>query len=130
MEVAHWGSAAELVPELLEHVPADGEASLQSTSNGPQGPFYDMAQSARAGQSRLRFHFHPWYLQPEFSIKPSSDGGAGSLDDTERSLVAAGASPGQVLWRRRKIAELGSVAQFQREYPSTPDEAFQERVAA
>ncbi len=90
---------------------------------GAGGLFYELCQSARLGQSAYRFIFVPWFWQAEYRKTPPA---LFILAADEKELMARyGLNDAQIFWRRAKIAELGGVHCFRREYPSTPDEAFQ-----
>jgi hypothetical protein len=123
-ETAFWPNADEHVAGVMQAVPdvKGTEIILESTSAGASGMFYKMCAEARAQRSEYRFIFVPWFWQkeyrkvlpPGFKLTPDEEDfkRAHNLDDT------------QICWRRGKIAELGSVWTFRREYPATPEEAF------
>lgn len=123
-EVAYWANANDHVSGVLQAVPdADGtEVILESTSAGADGKFYQMCQDAIAGRSEYAFIFIPWFWQEEYRKTIAED--FICAPDEEKLKQQFGIDDGQILWRRVKIHELGSVWTFQREYPSTPDEAF------
>ena len=124
-EVAYWPHAEQHMAGVLQAVPdmAGTEIILESTSAGPAGVFYDLCQAARSGDSTYRFIFVPWFWQDEYRKAPPA---LFILAADEKELMAQYAlDAAQIFWRRAKIAELGGVHRFRREYPSTPDEAFQ-----
>lgn len=124
-EVAYWQHAESHVTGILQTVPdMDGtEIVLESTSAGPFGFFYDLCQSARRGDSDYIFIFVPWFWQQEYRRDPPP---MFILSEDEKGLRDRhGLDAAQLFWRRAKIAELGGVHRFRREYPATPDEAFQ-----
>lgn len=123
-EVAYWANAEAHVSGALQAVPdAPGtEIILESTSDGPQGQFYRMCMAARDGVGAYRLIFVPWHWQDEYSL-PAPDGfepDGGELEYIERH----GLTHDQLCWRRAKIAELGGIWAFRREYPATVEEAF------
>lgn len=124
-EVAYWPHAESHVAGILQTVPdMDGtEIVLESTSAGPGGFFHDLCQVAQRGESEYRFIFIPWFWQSEYRKAVPA---VFILSEEEKQLRDGyGLDAEQLFWRRAKIAELGGLHRFRREYPSTPDEAFQ-----
>ncbi len=124
-EVAYWPHAERHMSGILQAVPdLDGtQIVLESTSAGPAGFFYELCQAARRGEGPYRFIFVPWFWQAEYRKTPPA---LFILSEEEKSLrLTLGLDDAQIFWRRAKIAELGGVHRFRREYPSDPDEAFQ-----
>lgn len=123
-EVAFWANAEEHVTGALQAVPdMEGtEVILESTSAGPFGLFYKMAMEALAGNSEYELVFVPWFWQEEYKKTPPKgfklDGDEQAYKKTYKLTLA------QMCWRRRKIAELGGIFAFRREYPATAEEAF------
>lgn len=123
-EVAYWANAEEHVSGALQAVPdmPGTEVILESTSAGADGLFYKMCQEAIKGRSGYQFIFVPWFWQGEYRKTPPADF---SLTDEERECkIQHALDDAQIYWRRGKIAELGSVWTFRREYPSTAEDAF------
>lgn len=123
-EVAFWANAEEHVTGALQAVPdMEGtEVILESTSAGPSGLFYKMAMEALAGNSEYELVFVPWFWQEEYKKTPPK---GFKLDSDEQAYKKAHKlTLAQMCWRRRKIAELGGIFAFRREYPATAEEAF------
>jgi hypothetical protein len=127
-EVSYFPNAEETTLGVTNAVPRlpGTEIFLESTSTGPSGVFYEMAMDAIAGKSEYILIFVPWFVQEEYYIEPPED----FAMDTEEEEYAEqfNLTPGQIYWRRMKVAEGRSIAKFRREYPSTVEEAF--RVSA
>jgi hypothetical protein len=123
-EVAYWANAAEHVSGVLQAVPdvKGTEVILESTSAGAEGMFYKLCQDAVKGRSDYRFIFIPWHWQKEYSRMPPADFSLSVEELDYKKLFAL--NDAQILWRRSKIYELGSIWTFRREYPSTVEEAF------
>lgn len=123
-EVAYWPNADDHISGILQAVAeADGtEVILESTSSGPGGLFYELSQSAIAGESEYRFIFVPWYWQEEYRRTPPQH----FIPTDEETFTADSFAldQAQIFWRRCKIHELGGLHAFRREYPCTPEEAF------
>ncbi len=127
-EVAFWPHAQSHVEGALQAVPNEPgtEIILESTSAGAQGKFWEMCQAAESGQSQYQLVFVPWFWQQEYrepvppDFEPTTDEAAYAEE--------YGLDNEQLQWRRSKVAELGSVEKFRREYPATPEEAFRADV--
>lgn len=130
-EVAYWSNAEEHMAGILQAVPdiAGTEIILESTSAGASGVFYDMCRDAQHKKSDYIFIFVPWFWQPEYR-KPAPENFILTPDERDyQSLYSL--TPEHLHWRRAKINELGSLSAFRREYPATPEEAFEaERAGA
>lgn len=122
-EVAFWHNADSHFMGAIQAVPdAPGtEIILESTANGMGGRFHDMVKSAIAGRGEYQLIFIPWYWSSEYS-KPGKL--AGMTKDERELKEQYNLTDGQILWRREKIIELGSVSMFKQEYPCNPQEAF------
>lgn len=123
-EVAYWAHAQEHASGILQAVPdaRDTEIILESTSAGAEGFFYELCRAAMQGNSEYIFLFVPWFWQDEYRKNPSEDF---LLTPEEADCKNAfGLDDAQVFWRRSKVAELGGLWTFRREYPATPEEAF------
>lgn len=123
-EVAFWANAQEHVTGALQAVPdMDGtEVILESTSAGPSGLFYKMAAEALAGNSEYELVFIPWFWQEEYQKQPPRGFALTAEEEAFRKEYSL--TPAQMCWRRRKMAELGGIFAFRREYPATAEEAF------
>ncbi|MBI1215667.1 MAG: hypothetical protein GC185_07605 [Alphaproteobacteria bacterium] len=123
-EVAYWTNAEAHVAGILQAVPdAPGtEVILESTAAGAEGLFYTLAMNAQAGKSAYELIFIPWFWQDEYRKTPPDD--FTPTPEEEAHAREFGLDPAQLCWRRLKIAELGSLHVFRREYPASVKEAF------
>lgn len=121
-EVAFWHNADSHFMGAIQAVPdAPGtEIILESTANGMGGRFHDMVKAAIAGLGEYQLIFIPWYWTKEYS----KEGRIELTRDEQELKKQYKLSDGQLLWRREKIVELGSVDMFKQEYPCNPQEAF------
>lgn len=107
---------------------APSEIWMESTSQGPTGAFYKRYMEALKSVSRYKTVFAPWRLQKEYSIdgdwtpgeEPESDGGLSEREYQEAHEL----TDGQMLWRREKIQEMGSLERYTREFPCDLTEAW------
>ena len=109
-------------------VVAPSEIWLETTSAGPTGEFYKRYMNAMKGKGRYRAVFVPWTVQAEYveagewtpDEEPEEEGGVSELEYQQMHNL----SDAQMLWRRAKIDELGSLDRFRQEYPVDVTEAF------
>jgi hypothetical protein len=128
--------AREVVTGSLNTVPKNGFVVIESTAEGQDGAFYRMTQEARrlkeAGAELTdldyRFHFFPWWQDRSYSLP-----GAYVAIDEESAryfdqLAADGiptTSEQQAWYVKTEATQEGDM---KREYPSTPDEAFEQAL--
>ena len=123
-EAAFWDSLQEQLAALWQTVPdIDGsEIIVETTGNQFGDEFHQLWRRAEAGDSEFMPIFLPWAIDPTYRVK-LPDGFTMTAEEqglaTLHSLDAE-----QIMWRRNKISQLGSLDYFKREYPLTPDEAF------
>ena len=133
-EVAFWLNADEHFGGIMQSIPTGtssggSEVILESTGNGPHGKFYELCKDAREGKGEYQFIFTPWYWQDEYRQTPPVGWGIrespyeGLLQEQKEQF---GLNKEQMYWLELKRAELGSDWLLKQEYPSVPDEAFQE----
>ncbi len=131
-EVAFWEHAYDHSMGIMQSI-SKGQGSevyLESTAFGNTGLFADFWNLADFPWEEAKPHgngyarcFIPWYWEPtyrealpdNFQVTPEEMEIA-DLFDLDKE---------QLQWRRKKIAETGGdVARFMRDYPATPEEAF------
>jgi hypothetical protein len=125
-EVAFWPNPDDLVAGLLEAVPEDGAAFLETTANGVGNWYHQEYLAAQNDDSAFAPRFFAWFEHPEYTkpvdgpLPPAKDE---EERERERRLVEVhGCAEGQLAWRREKRKALKE--KFPQEYPSTPREAF------
>ena len=131
--------AKEVVTGSIPAVPLSGVLVIESTAEGREGEFYDMTQRAIGlAQAKkpltprdYRFHFFAWWDEPQYRMP------AGSVIVTEKDHAYFAAveaemgctiEPEQRAWYvgTRDADFPGKPERMWQEYPSTPDEAFQQ----
>ena len=127
-EVAFWENAETHLTGIFQAIPTGEHAKgseiiLESTANGQSGIFYDLVQSALAGDSEYQVIFTPWMWSPEYSA-PAPDDWQPFPEDVP-FMEKYKLTRDQMWWRHCKRAELGSDWRFKQEYPATIEEAFQ-----
>jgi hypothetical protein len=133
--------AREVVTGSLQAVPQDGITIIESTAEGQGGDFYKMTKRAQElfEQSKAltkrdyAFHFYAWHDNPEYEMDP--DGVIITPKDHEYFDTIEGITKFKLSLRKRAwyIATregemIGDAERMWQEYPSTPDEAFQQSI--
>ncbi|PKR55411.1 terminase [Thalassospira marina] len=129
--------AREIVTGALNTIQAGQVAFIESTAEGQEGRFYDMCQEAQvkknmaAALSELdwKFHFYPWWKEPAYEIDPS---GVVINEEYRKYFAELSEKIGFDLSARKKAwyVKKAEIQQedMKREYPSTPEEAFEASV--
>jgi len=113
---------------------------IESTAEGREGDFFDMTQKARRfAQERrrltrmdYRFHFYPWWRHPNYSLTENEiedvpiDPETKHYFESLEPKIGRELTPGQKAWYAKKLDE--QKGDMRREYPSTPDEAFEQSI--
>jgi hypothetical protein len=120
-ELAFYEDAKAIMLAAFNTVPEarDTEIIIESTANGVGGAFYELWQRSVRGISGYKAIFIPWFMSPEYQKQPPA--GWYPPPDNPHNLT-----PAQLYWRQEKINFFnGEEWQFNQEYPSTPEDAFQ-----
>lgn len=106
---------------------------IESTAEGRSGDFYDKTEQARkiadSGREPVemewKFHFFPWFMDPSYTTDSPVTFTAEENEyfKTLREEHAIFLTNGQMRWYTLKAREQGD--DMLKEFPSTPDEAFQ-----
>ncbi|MGB0817843.1 MAG: hypothetical protein ACPGQQ_02965 [Candidatus Puniceispirillaceae bacterium] len=146
MQQIHWSEVA-YSPNCDDHAAgilqtvadADNtEIILESTANGQGNYFHRACVQAMSEKNDGDFEliFIPWYWQDEYK-RPLPDGFALEQPIADQDFTSEqeyfelfekdGLTLEHMVWRRKKIADdfQGDKERFMREYPFTPDEAFE-----
>ena len=119
-EVSFWRDAETLLGGLMESIPADGNAFIETTANGVGDWYHGEYQLAEAGQSVFTPRFFPWFRHPEYRRPLTSD--FERTEDEEKLAQAFRLDDEQLEWARWKRKARKKL--FPQEYPSTSAEAF------
>lgn len=144
-EIAFFPNPLNTMTALLQCVPDEPNTfvCMESTANGVGGYFYDMWNSAVAGENDFTPLFFPWFTDSEYckefftkqekkkfikaaeAVYPDA---SGKMVHTEEWLLKEqfDLTWEQLNWRSKTIANKcgGDLEMFKQEYPSTPEEAF------
>lgn len=128
--------AREVVTGSLSTVSPGGFIVIESTAEGQDGPFYKMTQEARAllasgkklTELDYRFHFSAWHADPANSLPGALVAIGEEYERYFDQLAADGIqlTEGQKAWYVK--TERTMEADMKREYPSSPDEAFEQAL--
>lgn len=131
--------AEEVVTGSIQAVPLTGILVIESTAEGTEGEFYEMCRRAQAlvaarmllTPSQYRFHFYAWWQDPTYTMDPAGVFISGPMHDYFNQVEQAADCKidlGQRAWYVEKMRNdfSGKEESMWREYPSTPEEAFQQ----
>ena len=130
--------AKEIVTGTLPAVPMHGVVVIESTAEGKEGLFYEIANRAekrskikrRLGAKEWKFHFFPWWIMPEYQA-PANDNTP--ISATQHAYFAkveqdmdCKLSMRQRRWyvAEKEHGQAGDDEGMWREYPSTHDECW------
>lgn len=126
--------AQEIRTGAFEAVPKSGIKVIESTAKGRAGHFFDLCQQAQKRpecapllHGDWRFGFLPWWKHPEYAVdEPGfvfAEAELRYFTDVE-GKIGRRLSREQRVWYARKWRDQGD--DVHAEYPSTPEEAFQQ----
>lgn len=120
-EVAFYMYPKQTLTSTMNCVPKpedDGIIVIESTANG-FNEFQRRVMEAYNGLGVFKVFFSPWFKYSEHSIRNATWVDLGALTQTEVEIIDKyNLTPQQLMWRRFKIAELGSERIFSRDFPS------------
>lgn len=128
--------AREIVTGALNAVDAGQFVAIESTAEGQEGAFYDLTQRARLRQESgqpltaldYKFHFFPWWQDPSYTLPNEyvfiTDDDARYFRELELKGITL--TDGQKRWWVKKAET--QAGDMKREYPATPDEAFEQAL--
>ncbi|MBY3590603.1 terminase [Rhizobium bangladeshense] len=144
LHISEYGKLCAKYPEkarevrtgALNTVQAGQLVFIESTAEGQEGHFYNLCEDAQVKHRQaadltpldFKFHFFPWWKEPQYSIDPEGVIITDAFAKYFRGLAEQGIAltDGQKAWYVKKAeTQLGDM---KREYPSTPAEAFEASV--
>jgi hypothetical protein len=138
--------AREIVTGSLPAVPLDGILTIESTAEGTEGEFYNIASRAQAqweegrapAKHEYKFFFFPWFMEPAYRIDPSgvkiTEADEVYFAEVESywartkqfsSPVRLDAAQRAFYVAKREHDFSGDAEKMWQEFPSTPDECWQ-----
>jgi hypothetical protein len=144
LHVSEYGKICAKFPEkarevrtgALNTLDKDGIVFIESTAEGQDGHFFELCQAARSRRNTgealtpmdFRFHFSPWHDDEAYALSAGSVDIPASYFDyfagLERNGLALTAE--QKAWYVKKAEQ--QQGDMKREFPSTPDEAFEAAI--
>lgn len=125
--------ANEIVSGALNAVQAGQFVCIESTARGREGHFYNLCKEAQAlqdtgnqpGKLDWKLWFFPWWKHNDYKLDPTNVLISKDYETyfAELSDIGINLDAEQKAWYIRKAATLGEY--MKREFPSTPDEAFE-----
>lgn len=132
--------ARELTTGSLQAVPQDGLAFIESTAEGQEGAFYELARRAENKKRArklltpqdYRYHFFAWWMDPAYSLSPEDAAAItisladheyfDSVEDEMGCTIEMEQRAWYVAKRDEEFAHEPSL--MWREYPSTSEECW------
>lgn len=145
LHISEYGKLCAQFPEkarevrtgALNTVQAGQVVFLESTAEGQEGHFYELCEGAQA-KARMgapltkldfKFYFFPWWKAPEYRLTADGvvieDGHARYFANLEESYGIKLTSEQKAWYVKKAETQLGDM---KREYPSTPEEAFEAAI--
>src|SRR5882757_1632675 len=144
LHVSEYGKICAQFPEkarevrsgALNTVDKNGFVFIESTAEGQDGHFFELCRAARtrrnAGKALtamdFKFHFSPWQEDEAYTLPAGSVAIPGAYLDHFARLGGLGIrlTPEQKAWYVKKAEQ--QQGDMKREFPSTPDEAFEAAI--
>lgn len=131
--------AKEILTGSLPAVDQGGLVFIESTAEGREGAFFDMTQDAIATQESgkklskldMRFHFYSWWDADEYEMDPEgvviTPRDAVYFNQLEVTIGRELSDRKRAWYVTKRRTDFGGDPQLMKqEYPSTPDEAFEQ----
>ena len=125
--------ANEIISGALNTVQAGQFVCIESTARGREGHFYNICREAQSlqdskadlGKLDWKLWFFPWWRHPDYVINSKNVLITKDMQEYFSNLESKEIilSPEQKAWYIKKMQTQGEY--MKREYPSTPDEAFE-----
>lgn len=123
--------AREIKTGALNTVEKGQQIFVESTAEGKTGEFFDLCELARkmADSAKQltplepRFHFYPWFKNPEYRLTNDETKHVIVPKELVEKLSALPIDINQMSWYAAKALIMQD--DMRREYPSTPEEAFE-----
>jgi hypothetical protein len=143
LHVSEYGKLCAKFPEKAKEVKTGAfntvalgqRIVVESTAEGHVGHFFEMTKAAQDREAKgdpltemdFKFHFAPWWTSPEYSLDAAVVETA-EMQEYFAKLESQGITltKEQRAWYVKKADEQGE--DMKREYPSTPDEAFEASI--
>ena len=121
-EFAYYRDGESVLAGVESTVGDTGRVIVESTVAGPSGYYRELVEQAQRPESPWHLVFFPWFAHAAYATRPP-EGFAPTAEEQERARHYS-LTPSQLAWRRKKIETIGELW-WHREFPSTPEEAFQ-----
>ena len=141
LHISEYGQLCAKFPEkarevrtgALNTIQAGQVVFIESTADGKEGHFYDLCEQSQAKQRigtsltplDFKFNFFPWWKAPEYQLDADVviDDALARYFDKLKELHGIELSDAQRAWYAKKCET--QLEDMKREYPSTPEEAFE-----
>lgn len=144
LHVSEFGKICARFPDKAQEIisgsfPAaeNGHITIESTAEGQQGPFFDMTQKAKTKKesgdplspAEWKLHFYPWWDNEQYRIPADwvklTDADRKYFRDLDHKYGIMLDAEQQAWWVQQEGTQGGTM---KREYPATPEEAFEQAL--
>lgn len=144
LHVSEFGKICARFPDKAQEIisgsfPAaeNGQITVESTAEGQQGAFFDMTQKAKERKDKgvklspkdWKLHFYPWWDNPEYAVPEDwtklTVEDEKYFSDLEHNSGVSLTSEQKSWWVQQEETQGGTM---KREYPATPEEAFEQAL--
>lgn len=123
--------AKEIKTGALNTVEVGQQVFVESTAEGKAGEFFDLCEVARKlrdtkrelTRAQPKFHFYAWFDNPEYRLPEHEIPLTPIPEKLREYLDTLPIDEAQAAWYAAKASIMG--ADMKREFPSTPEEAFE-----
>lgn len=131
--------AQEVIKGSIPAVTSNGVIFIESTAEGQEGAFYEMSKRAenllsqekKLSKKDYRFHFYPWWVEEGYKVNPEgvviTEKDYAYFDKIETRMECKLSLEQRAWWCSTRDSDFsGQDESMWQEYPSTPEEAFQQ----
>ena len=136
LHVSEFGKICAMYPKKAREIvtgafPAVGKnhKTIESTAEGQEGYFYQFAEEAMRNEGQFKFHFFPWWKDPEYTrdpatvrIMPEHKAYFDKLKH-EDGIDLTAAQKAWWVWEQKTLG-----GDMKRENPATAAEAFEQAI--
>ena len=119
-EFAYWEDQRNTLADIQATV-GNGPLIIETTVNGPGDYYHDLVLSTQEPDSEWQLFFSPWYEDRQYVAKPPANWTPSPVE--QRLKKRFHLTDEQLWWRHIRLKTMGD--KFYKEFPSTPEEAFE-----
>lgn len=120
-EYAHWEDTS-VMTGLMEALTYDAFVAVESTANGPTNEYAKLYRKGKLENSQWKSHFFAWWVDK--MLVSTVEAGFVHTEEEKILKVTYNLSDMQLMWRRKKLADMLEPELFPQEFPANEKEAF------